>query len=184
VDIERVFTFEWSAATPASHNVVACIEEITIGSTRWTKMSDGPWREETLSAEDRAKWEQQWSFAQFWGIEEDLEGALPNGVELVPGQIFPVPIKAAMVFEDAETVNGVHCRRYNVDTDLDYTSEVGHTTGHATGSIWVADQDGIPAVIVRAVMDEDLAIDGRQTQNHWEHDMTDINQPVTIKPPE
>ncbi len=182
---QQVFIFEWNAAAPTSRMLVACVEEITIGDTRWTKMKDTPWREETLTAEERAKWEHQWSFAQFWGIEEDLEDALPEGVELVPGQIFPVPVKAAMVLDGEETVNGVHCRRYSVDTDLDYTGASGsHITGHATGLIWVADQEGIPPIIVRALMDEDLVMGGNPSHPSWEHNVTDINQPVTIEPPE
>jgi hypothetical protein len=182
--VDQVSIFEWNAAAPISRMAVACVEEITRGDTRWTKMSNGPWREKTLTAEEQAAWEHQWSFAQFWGVEEDLEAALPEGVALVPGQIFPIPIKAAMVFEDEEMVNGVHCRRYAVDTDLDYTNELGHTTGHATGLIWVAHQGGIPPVIVRTVIEEDLVIDGSPTHSSWEHNMTDVNQPVTIEPPE
>ncbi len=187
--VEQVSIFEWDTATSASRMVVACIEEITIGDKRWRKIKDNPWTEETLTPEEQAAWERKMSFAQFWGdpevLEEELEAALPESVELVSAQIFPVPIKAAMVFDGEETVNGVHCKRYTVDTDLDYTRENGsHTTGHATGVIWVADQEGIPPVIVRALMDEDLVIDGNPSHPSWEHNITDINQPVTIKPPE
>jgi len=182
--VEQVSIFEWSGAEPASRMVVACLEEVTVGDTRWTKMRDNPWSEETLTAEEQAAWEQQWGFAQFWGMDEDLAAALPDGVAMVPGQIFPTAVKAAMVPDGEETVNGVRCRRYTVDADLDYTNELGHTTGHAQGTIWVADQEGIPPVVVRALMDEDLAIDGEPRHPSWEHNITDINQPVSIETPE
>lgn len=185
VVVEQEFIFDWNGAIPASRTVVACMEEITVGDTRWTKASDGPWVEETLTAEEQATWEQQWSLAQFWGIEEDLEASLPEDVFLVPGQIFPLPIKAAMVFDGEETVNEVPCRRYTVDTNLDYDSELGHTTGHAKGAIWVAHHDSLPPVVVRTQMDEDLTIgDGPPTHTLWDVNMLDINQPVTIEPPE
>jgi len=187
--IEQEFLFEWDAVTSASRTVVDPMEEVTIGSSRWTRVGDSPWMEQTLSAEEQAEWEEKMAFAQHWGdpdlVEEDLETSLPHGVELVPAQIFPVPIKAAMVFDGEETVNDVHCRRYTVDTDLDYTRETGsHTTGHAKGTMWVADQAGIPPVVVRAIMDEELIVDGEPSHPSWEFDLLDINQPVTIEPPE
>jgi hypothetical protein len=187
--LEQQFLFEWDAATKSSRTVVGPIEEITIGSTRWTRMGDNPWMEQTLSPEEQAAWEEKMAFAQHWGdpdlLEEDLEASLPDDVELVPAQIFPVPIKAAMVFDGEETVNGVLCKRYTVDTDLDYTRETGsHTTGHAKGSMWVAAQAGTPPVVVRAVMEEDLVVDSDPSHHSWEYDLTDVNQPVTIEPPE
>ena len=187
-------TAEWSAATSASWYTVGyggnvAMEEITIGNTRWTRMGDSPWLEETLTTEERATWESKMSLAQLWGdaseVEEELEAVLPEGIELVPAQIFPLDIKAAMVFDGEETVNGVDCRRYTVDTDLDYTREDGsHTTGHATGVIWIANQSGMPPIIVRAWMDEDLIVDGKESHPYWEHDITHINEPITIEPPE
>ena len=187
-------TAEWNAATSASWYTVGydgnvAVEEITIGADRWTRMGSNPWIQQTLTPEEQAAWESKMSLAQLWGdaseIEDELEAVLPEGIQLVPAQIFPLDIKAAMVFDGEETVNSVHCRRYTVDTDLDYTRENGsHTTGHATGVIWIADQSGIPPIIVRAWMDEDLVIDGEESHPYWEHDITNINQPITIEPPE
>jgi hypothetical protein len=191
-------TAEWNAATSASRYTVGqgglvAMEEITIGNTRWTRMGSSPWMEETLTPEEQAAWESKMSLAQLWGdasiVEEDLEAVLPEDIELVPAQIYPLDIKAAMMFDGEETVNGVHCKRYTVDTDLDYTQELTggtetHTTGHATGVIWVASQSGIPPIIVRSWMDEELIIDGEESHPYWEHDITNINAPITIEPPE
>ena len=187
--LEQKSIFEWDAATRASRTVVGPIEEITVGSARWTRMGDSPWTEQTLSPEEQGAWEEKMAFAQHWGdpdlLEEELEGSLPEGVELVPAQIFSVAIKAAMVFDGEETVNGVLSKRYAVDTDLDYTRETGsHTTGHAKGTMWVAAQAGMPPVVVRAVMEEDLVVDGDPSYPSWEYDLTDINQPVMIESPE
>jgi hypothetical protein len=191
-------TAEWNAETSASWYTVGSngnvtMEEITIGSKRWTRMGSNPWMEETLTPEEQAAWQSKMSLAQLWGdaseIEEDLESVLPEGIELVPAQIFPLDIKAAMVFDGEETVNGVHCRRYTVDTDLDYTHDMPgggetHYTGHATGVIWIANRSGIPPIIVRAWMDEVLITDGEESHPYWEHDITSINQPITVEPPE
>jgi len=196
------FTAEWDAENAASRTVIGnaeqgAVEEITIGASRWTRLGSRPWIEQTLTPEEEAAWFSKLSLAQLWGdaslIEEDLGSVLPEGVELVPAQIFPLAIKAAMVFDGEETVNGVHCRRYAVDTDLDYSHDlpgVGKTdyTGHATGVIWVADQSSIPPVIIRAQMDQDLTTTRpgyeQTTHPYWEHDLTHINEPVTIAPPE
>ena len=191
-------TAEWNAATSASWYTVGydgnvAMEEITIGSERWTRMGSNPWMQQTLTPEEQTAWKSKMSLAQFWGdasqVEEELEAVLPEGIELVPAQIFPLDIKAAMVFDGEETVNGVHCRRYTVDTDLDYTHDLPgggetHYTGHATGAIWIADQSGIPPIIVRAWMDEVLITDGEESHPYWEHDITNINEPITIEPPE
>lgn len=196
--VESEFTAAWDAATSASRYTIGpegqvAVEEVTIGADRWSRGGQSPWQRTTLTPEDQAAWEQKVALAQLWGdaneLAEDLEAVLPEGVELVPAQIFPLDIKAALVYDGEETVNGVHCRRYTVDTDLDYTQDLPgggerHTTGHATGVIWIADQSGIPPVIVRALMDEDLIIDGEESHPYWEHDIIDINEPVTIEPPE
>ena len=70
------------------------------------------------------------------------------------------PLKGATVFDDQETVNGVLCKGFKVDADLDYTRHIGsQTTGHAKGTMWVAAQARIPPVVVGAVMEEDLVVD-------------------------
>ena len=190
-------TAEWSAATSASWYTVgydggSAMEQITIGNTRWARMADKPWIETTLAQEDRAAWESKMSLAQLWGdpgeVEADLEAVLPAGIELVPAQIFPLDIKSALVLDGEETVNSVHCRRYAVDTDLAYSHAIPgggeiKYTGHAKGVIWVADQSGIPPVIVRAWMDEVLITDGKESHPYWEHNITNINQSITIEPP-
>ena len=81
-----------------------------------------------------------------------------------------------------------------VDTDLDYAQDLPgagetHYTGHATGTIWVANQAGVPHIIVRAKMDQTITTtnsDGEQetTRPYWEHDIFAINEPVVIEPPE
>jgi len=196
--VQSELTAEWNAATSASRYVVGSggqvmLEQVTIANEQWTRMGDMPWQQTTVTPEEQTAWESKMSLAQLWGdadaVQEELDAALPEGIALVPAQIFPVPIKAAMVFDGEETVNGVHCKRYAVDTDLDYTHDkLGggemHTTGHATGQIWIADQSGIPPIIVRAWMDEALVIDGEASHPYWEHNITDVNVPITIERPE
>ena len=192
----------WDGETESSHievgsGGVRVMEEITVGDQRWTKVGTMDWMAETLTPEEQAAWARKMSLAQLWGdaslVEEDLEEALSDDIELVPAQIFPLPIKAAMVYDGEEVVKGVNCKRYSVDTDLDYTRDLPvagetHYTGHAKGTIWVANQAGIPAIIVRAEMDQVLTTtnaDGEEETTHpyWEHMIFGINEPVEIEPP-
>ena len=98
----------WDGETASSHVKVASgdeqvMEEIAIGDQRWTKVGTMGWMAETLTAEEQEAWARKMSLAQLWGdaslVEDDLEEALPEDVELVPAQIFPLPIKAAMVYD-------------------------------------------------------------------------------------
>jgi hypothetical protein len=196
--VQIEFIAEWNAATSASRTIIrnaemATIEEVTIGQARWMRMGDNPWIEQTLTPEEQSTWASKISLAQLWGdaneVKDELKATLPEDVELVPAQMFPMDIKEALVFDGEETVNGVHCKRYTVDTDIDYTQDVPgggemHYVGHATGVIWVADQSGIPAVIIRAWMDEDLLVDGEENHSYWEHDITNVNEPINIEAPQ
>ena len=194
-------TVEWDGKTPAGRTVVSVqgqiiMEEITVGDQRWTRTGDGSWMKETLTPEEQADWEAQMALAQVWGTEEsveDLEASLPDDVEIAPGQMLPLEIKSAMKPAGEETVNGIHCRRYTIDTDFDYTHDlpgVGEVnyTGHATGEMWVADQAGLPAIAVRVRMSQTLTEkqgDSVETSNpYWEQDITDINAAIAIEPPE
>jgi hypothetical protein len=188
-------TIEWDAATPAYriHHVLENggeMEEIFYVDTKWTKMGSRPPIKQTVAPEND-QWFNLMPLVQHWGITDESD--LPEDIKLVPGQIFPVAIKKLMVFAGEEEVNGIRCRRYTVDGDFAYSQDlpaVGMTdySGHATGEIWIAAQSGIPSVIIRARMQQSLTTsrpDGEtQTNPYWEHDILDINAPITIEPPE
>ena len=194
-------TIEWNTADSASRVVTSfddqpAMEQITIGSQRWTRVGNSPWIEETLTAEEQADWEDQMARVQAWGTgetEEDLDAGLPEDVEIAPGQIFPMEIKSEMRPAGEETVNGVHCRKYTIDSDFEYTHElptIGEVqySGHSSGEMWVADQSDLPAIAIRVQMSQTMtekSADGEETTSpYWEQDITAINEPITIEPPE
>jgi hypothetical protein len=74
------------------------------------------------------------------------------------------------VLVDKETVNGIHCRHYVLDRDV--------PTLHVEA--WVADQIDLPPVLIRGLrreMNKDMTI-------YTEVNLTDINKPFIIEPPE
>ena len=82
-----------------------------------------------------------------------------------------------------------HSRRKRRATGLSHLRLRPHPLTLPTGTIWVANQPGIPHIIVRAEMDQTITTtnsDGKKetTRPYWEHNISAINEPVVIEPPE
>ncbi len=75
-----------------------------------------------------------------------------------------------MVRVDEETVNGIRCKHYVLDR--------GMPTLHV--EVWIADQVDLPPVLVRGLRQEKE----RNMDLYTEVNLTDINKPFTIQPPE
>jgi len=92
----------------------------------------------------------------FWGFTiEEIEGPLCSD---------------CTVLVDEVTVNGVHCKHYGIDRDMPAL--------HVEA--WVADQHDLPPVLIRGLrreMEKDMTI-------YTEVNLTHINKPLTIEPPE
>jgi hypothetical protein len=71
---------------------------------------------------------------------------------------------------DEETVNGIRCKHYVLDR--------GVPTLHV--EVWIADQIDLPPVLVRGVRQEKE----KNIDLYTEVNLTDINKPFTIQPPE
>ena len=87
-------------------------------------------------------------------------------------------IKGDYEFEGAtlvgtETVNGVRCKHYVADTEV--------RTARFHIEVWIADQSGMSPVLVRGLRDVTSDI---LPATHTEVNVTDINEPITIEPPE
>jgi hypothetical protein len=75
-----------------------------------------------------------------------------------------------------ETVNGVHCKHYILDVETDL-----ETVHH---EMWVADQDDLPPVVIRAVYQVTISMGETTLVNGGEINVSDINTPITIEPPQ
>jgi formylglycine-generating enzyme required for sulfatase activity len=170
---------------PASHMVTfdgpgdISLEIITIGKTQWTKMD------------------------QIWVMSEIEDSA--------PGQVVASDWQAIMLQAQAdieggtdllgeETVNGVRCRKFTVDTDVAVPFPVPEDVDegamgmlpteilvHQVGDMWVADDPGLPPVVIRfrteGAMTTQTPAGDRTMIVAQEVDLLDINEPVTIEPP-
>jgi regulation of enolase protein 1 (concanavalin A-like superfamily) len=95
-----------------------------------------------------------------------------------------------MTAKGSETVNNVRCARY----EFDYSSSVdmpnfssGGTTKtamHSSGNVWVADQTGIPAVMVKSLSRSEVTAAGVKSVIDSEQNLTDIGATIKINVPE
>ena len=174
-------TEEWVREPPAKHLVMSAsdlgseeipfLEMITIGDTAWMKMGDTWMQMESEEGED---------ISEGW---EDL-----------------ITDVADWILVGKETVNGVHCKHYTSGGETSFTApnpkEGGTVTVHAQGEAWVADQSGLPPVTVRERMQIEggffpmpipgagASTAGETGTMYLEYDVTDINAPITIEPPQ
>lgn len=102
-----------------------------------------------------------------------------------------------------EIVLNIHCTRYTVDEDITKVSDQNGTTmtTHAQGDIWIASQPDVPPVMMRVriqmqgsgtwfypLMDTPILSPGAQAAGgviySLEYEITDINVPIIIEPPQ
>jgi len=170
---------EWVKQPPSQHVVMGegqdAIELITIEDRTWIKVM-GKWAES--SSGDRPS-------------KDTTEGYLPDE---------NVTVKSA----GEDTVNGVHCKRSTYSGKVTVNAPQpdkpdARLTFDVEGEVCVANQSGLPPVIIReksqikgnllgSLMSQG-APRGVPTPDptvitYWERELYDINKPITIKPPE
>jgi len=155
---------EWVREPPAKHVAINfggfAIETITIGDKNWVKFGDA-W---TVSATG----------------SDDMSGSLSN---------FNYD-EGDLTYVGSESVNGVNCKHYA----FDQTTDVEGKATHIAGDVWIADESSLPTISVRMRATIDGAIftmpgaatptAPEKTKTYMELDVTDINQPIEINPPE
>jgi len=181
-----VMEVEWVREPEARHTVsthagmIPDTESIEIGDTMWLKMGDdwmqipsGP-----SGAEATAQQELQLDF-------EDLLMGLESGLTPV----------------GTETVDDIRCQKYTIDTDYAMAFPIPEDTSeearqsmpsemaiHVQGEFWIADQSGLPPVVIRSQTTQKLSFEiASQTIEvvyREERHLYDINTPITIEPPE
>ncbi len=98
--------------------------------------------------------------------------------------------KARFDKKGTETVNNVRCIRYEFEytltTDMPNLATGGttKTDAHSIGEAWIADQSGLPAVMIKSKSTTDIVMAGEKTVMDMEQNLTDIGAAITINPPE
>ncbi len=178
-------TYEWVKEPEAAHVVLAIdgtgqpqkvtalqIESIQIGATTWTRMGED-WQKTTTKSTS--------VMSNSWADVERLFGNLQP------------------VGED--TINGIQCKHYVFDDTVSGLSGLGAAQSQVrtAGDMWIAAQSDLPPVPVRVRLKLHTADlfsmlpaglvptqpPSKQTDVMYEIelDVTDINRPITIRPP-
>ncbi len=150
------------------------MEEIAIGKTLWVK-NNGQWQR----------------------TDSPVLQTTMNGLE---GQdTYLQDLK----YEGKQTVNGLPCWHFTLDTDVDESGQgMGGMSSHVSGDLWVANRSDLPHVMIRLnlhiVMSANSysplnphpiiptpsgAISAELTED-LQYDLTKINVPVRIVPPQ
>jgi hypothetical protein len=172
------------------------MEAIVIGQTMWTRFEDMPWREVQLAEEDLADWANSMSQGES-PMKVEEQTPLEDDIQWVMGQSQLKIAEGSLTPAGRETVNGVACKRYTVDSTYTYNVEFqAPLTGSATnteliqGDIWVADQGGWPPFVVRAevLQTSTTQVEGGASSAETEYiesNVTDINSSdIVIEPPQ
>ncbi len=170
------------------------MEVIVVGQTLWMRFEDMPWNETDLSDEDLAASLQQFSQSELPVSIQD-QTPLEDEIAWLLGQSSLEIAKDSLTRAGEETVNGVRCKHYLVDSTYTYTVEMTtpiQATSKVTilvqGEIWVADKAGWSPFVVRAWVTQmsTTEVSGHSSTDtvYVEQEVTDINEPITIEPPQ
>jgi hypothetical protein len=160
----------------------------------WMSLPELGWYQMDITAEELALSPQAF-MALEWGDEVELPDIPPWPSEIVfmPDQVSLPLVEGGLTPAGQETANGIPCRQYTIVTDYRY--EIAETDFlpamqermQATGSICVADQSDLPALILQADIEVTAThfIDEQEVvwQHRVEYEITAVNPPITIEPP-
>lgn len=169
------------------------VEMIAIDNAMWMHLPGVGWHKTELTAEEMADLEEMLDEDQDLGELPDIP-PWPQELAYLPGQVGLPLVEGGLKRAGAETVNGLSCVRYEVISDYSYVTDlptIGQVsnTVQAKGTIWVADQSGLPPIIVQADLHRtettvSPATDFVTSTVRIEHQVTEINAPIAIEPPE
>lgn len=186
---EMTTEIEWVRDPEARHTTMygasgeVMMEIIIIGDDSWTSMDGENWM--------HVKQTEQEEGAPF--SAEDFQTSLEDIMQ---------DMESGMKKDGKEKVNDVNCIRYTVDADFSMPFPAPEKVpedaaqfmpkeieGHVEGMIWVADEKSLPPVIVRSQTTQEITLkyasDKEETMVYdEERDLYDINEPITIEPPE
>ncbi len=166
-----VILVEWVKEPPSKHTTMGSTEIITIRDQTWVKLM-GRW------------------------VLQDQATPQPQGSDVSANLMRQIEDKIVYKETGRETINGIACKHYTYSGEATVQIAEGALKGEATvrgqGESWVADQPGLPQVVIRnrgvsemqmkAPSGSGAAGDISIAMN-IETELYDINTPITIKPP-
>ena len=166
-----VILVEWVKNPPSKHTTMGSTETITIRDQTWVKLM-GRW------------------------VLQDRQTPQPQGSDVSANIMRQIEDKIVYKEVGRETVNGVACKKYTYSGEATVQIAEGALKGEATvkgqGESWVADQPGMPAVVIRNIGVSETkmkapagsgATGDISVAMNMEVELYDINTPITIKPP-
>jgi hypothetical protein len=196
--IKDEWTTEFVADPLAVHHKAGgdmAMEIIFVGKTLWTKILDQPWRQMDLPEGQTADWASLLSQAQSQ-VDVEEQTPLDSSVQWLMGQPAIKIAEGSLTPAGEESVNGVACKRYNVDSTYGYTvkyeaplSGSATITEGAQGDIWVADQGGWAPFVVRAQLLQTTTtkVDGGGSSAetvYVDQNVSDVNaSDIVVEPP-
>ncbi len=162
------------------------MEMVLVGETLWTRFMDLPWQKVDLPEGETPDWASMLSEAESL-VDVEEQTPVEDGIQWLMGQPEVKIVEGSLTSAGKETVNGVACRRYTVDSIYTYNVEYqvpltakATITESTQGEIWVADQGGWSPFVVRAQLLQTTTTQveggpsGTETV-YIEEDVTDIN---------
>ncbi len=157
----------------ASHSVIDMgmgmgkMETIIIGDETWTKAFGDQWM--YSSGEDGSD-----DFGSEVGVSDDF--------------MDDFDLEHDLDYKGKEKINGVNCKHYEVDATImmanpDPQSMIDEVESTFVGDIWIADEGGIPDVVIRMTGTTTVAAEGMNMVMEIQTDVTKINDSVDISPP-
>jgi hypothetical protein len=195
---EGAITSQWDteyASDPLSVHHKAegdmSMEIIFIGQTLWTKIMDQPWQEMELPEGDTSDLESMLAQTeQMMDVEEQTP--LQSEAKWLMGQSEVKIAEGGLTLAGEETVNGVACKRYTVDSAYSYGVKMPEPINMSTitedtqGEIWVANDGGF-VVRARLLQTTTTKVEGGPSSSeavYIEEDVTDVNSSdIVIEPP-
>ncbi len=181
MEIEQEYVREPSASRSAIYDESSeiMVETITIGNDTYTNLGDGTWIKTTADDPMSA------------AVNPDFMSSMEDMLADMEGGMDP---------EGSEVVNGIRCKKDAVDADFDIDMPMEANeeaaaflpigiAGHVTGYIWVADEGGLPEVIIRSETTQEISLkyesrDDETVVYQEERELYDINTDIVIQAPE
>jgi regulation of enolase protein 1 (concanavalin A-like superfamily) len=175
-----VIKYEWVLDQKAEHvrmedgNGKVTMETISIGEKSWIWMGLAGlgWVEQPPQTKPASS------------MPSDLSNQLKQAQQDIKNS------KARFDKKGTETVNNVRCTRYefeyNLTTEMPNMATGGttRTDMHSSGEVWIADQSGLPAVMIRSKSRGEITMANDKMVIDSEQNLTDIGAAISIKPPE
>ena len=162
---------EWVKNPPAEHTTMGSTEIITIGDQTWVKMM-GRW------------------------VQQDRSTPQPQSSDVSANIMRQIEDKVTYKEVGRETINGITCKHFTYSGEATIQITEGALKGEAwvrgQGDSWVADQPGLPAVIIRNRGESEMKMKAPAGSGvtgdiniamNVEMELYDINTPITITPP-